>query len=80
MRVEAAVEDPLLQLELGNAVAQQAADAIGALEHRDPVAGAVQLLGGGQAGRAGADDGDALAGARRRRPRRRPSLRRTRAR
>ena len=43
-QVEAAVEDALLQLELGNAVAQQAADAVGALEDRDGVAGAVELL------------------------------------
>ena len=42
----------LLQLELGDAVAQQPADAIGALEHGHRVAGAVQLLGGGQARRA----------------------------
>ena len=40
---EPAIETPLLQLEFGDAVAQQAADAIGALEHRDAVAGAIQL-------------------------------------
>ena len=61
------VEDPLLHLELGDAVAQQPADAVGALEHDDVVAGAGQLLGGGEAGRAGADDGDPLAGALQRR-------------
>ena len=32
---EAPVEDALLHLELGDAVAQQAADAVGALEHGD---------------------------------------------
>jgi hypothetical protein len=35
----------LLHLELGDAVAQQAADAIGALEHRHVVPGARELLG-----------------------------------
>ena len=53
--VEAPVEVLLLHLELGDAVAQQAADLVGALVDRDGVAGAGQLLGGGQAGRAGAD-------------------------
>ena len=63
MQGEPAIEEPLFQLELGDAVAQQPADAIGALENGDRVAGAVQLLGGREAGRPGADDGDALAGA-----------------
>ena len=36
---EPAVEEALLQLELGNAVAQQPADAVGALEHRDLMPG-----------------------------------------
>ena len=71
---ETAVEEPLLHLEFGNAVAQQPADAIGALEHGDPVAGAVQLIGGRQAGRARADDGDALAGAHVGRTRRDPAF------
>ena len=52
---------PLLHLELGDAVAQQAADAVGALEHRHRVTGAGQLLCGSQTGRARADDGDLLA-------------------
>ena len=38
---DAAVEVALLHLELGDAVAQQPADAVGALEHGDVVAGAV---------------------------------------
>ena len=59
---EAPVEVALLHLELGDAVAQQPADAVGPLEHDDVVAGAGELLGGGQPGRPGADDGDALAG------------------
>ena len=52
----------LLHLEVGDAVAQQAADAVVALEHGDGVPGAGELLGGGEAGRPGADDGDGLAG------------------
>ena len=54
--LQAAVDDPLLQLEIGNAVAQQAADAVVLLEDHRLVAGAIDLLGGGQAGGAGADD------------------------
>ena len=71
---EPAIEDALLHLELGDAVAKQAADAIGALEHRDPVPGLVELIGGREPRRARADDRDALAGARRRRLRRDPAL------
>ena len=59
---EAAVEVALLHLELGDAVAQQAADAVGALEHHDVVAGARELLRGGEPGGPGADDRDPLAG------------------
>ncbi len=59
---DAPIEVALLHLELGDAVAQQPADAVGALEHDHVVTGAGQLLGGGEAGRAGADDDDALAG------------------
>ena len=51
----------LLQLEIGNAVAQQAADAVVLLEEHRLVAGAIDLLGGGQAGGAGADDRHPLA-------------------
>jgi hypothetical protein len=54
--LDAAVDQALFHLEVGNAVAQQAADAVALLEHRHLVAGARQLLGGGQAGGAGADD------------------------
>ncbi len=60
--LEAAVEDALLHLELGDAVAQQAPDPVGALEDGDVVARAAKLLGGGQAGGPGPHDGDALAG------------------
>ena len=42
--LDATVEVTLLHLELGNAVAQQAADAIGTLEHHDVVARPRELL------------------------------------
>ncbi len=61
--LDAALDDPLLELEVGNAVHQEPADPIGALEDLDRVPGAVQLSGRGEAGRSGADHGDALAGA-----------------
>ncbi len=64
---EAAVDVPLLHLELGNAVAQQAADAVGPLEHRDRVPGARELLRCSQTRRTRPDDGDLLAGEVRRR-------------
>ena len=51
----------LVELHVRDAVHEQAADAVGALEHGDRVAGLVQLGGGAQARRAGADDGDLLA-------------------
>ena len=60
--LDAAIEDVLFKLEVGNAVAQQAADAVVLLVDGDGVAGAAQLLRGGEAGGAAADDGDALAG------------------
>ena len=69
-----AVQDPLLHLELGNAVAQQAADAIGLFEHRHEMTGAVQLLGRRQTRRTRSDDGDRLARADERRLRRHPSF------
>ena len=60
--LDAAIEDVLLKLEVGNAVAEQAADAVVLLVDGDGVAGAAKLLRGGEAGGAAADDGDALAG------------------
>ena len=78
--LETPVEDALLHLELGDAVAQQAADPVGALEHRDVVAGAAELLGGRQAGGPGSDDRDALPGPDGRGLGRRSSPRRTRGR
>ena len=57
-----AFQPAFLELEFRNAVAQQAADAIGALEHRHEVPGAVQLVGCRQPRRSRADDRDAFAG------------------
>ena len=74
---EARLEVLLLHLEVGDAVAQQAADAVVALVDRDGVPGAGELLGGGEAGGTGADDGDGLAGEALRRVRRAPSRSRT---
>ncbi len=65
--IDAALDEFLVELHVGDAVHEQAADAVGALENGDQMAGAVELGGGAQAGRAGADDRDLLAGARRRR-------------
>ena len=50
--VDALVEVLLLHLELGDAVAQQPADLVGALVDRHGVAGPGQLLGGRKSGRA----------------------------
>ena len=60
--LDAAIDDVLFKLEVGNAVAEKAADAVGFLEDGDGVAGAAKLLRGGKAGGTAADDGDALAG------------------
>ena len=49
---EAAVDDALFQFEIRNAVAQQAADAVVLFKHGDGVARAIELLRGGEAGRA----------------------------
>src|SRR5690606_28030710 len=57
----AAVDQMLFHLEVGNSVTEQAADAVGLLEHGDGMAGASQLLRAGEAGRSRADDGDSLA-------------------
>ena len=57
---EAAIKDELLHLEIWNAVAQKPADPIGFLENGNPMAGAVQLLRGGETRRTRTDDGDAL--------------------
>ena len=64
---DAAVDVHLLHLEVGNAVAQQAAGLGPALIDMHVVAGARELLRAGEARRAGADHGDLLAGLHRRR-------------
>ena len=56
--VEPAVQVALFHLELGDAVAQQPADAVVALVDGDGVPGAGQLLRGGEPGRSGADHRD----------------------
>ena len=62
--LDAAIDQALLELEVGNAVAQQAAGLGVLLVDVDLMADARELLGAGEARRAGADDRDALAGAR----------------
>ena len=61
---DAALDDVLLHLEVGDAVAEQAAGVGVLLVKVHVVAGARELLGAGDAGRARADHGDALAGLR----------------
>src|ERR1022692_1727442 len=60
--LETPVDEVLFHLEIRDAVAEEAADAVVLFKHGDGVAGAAQLLCGGEARGAGADDGDALAG------------------
>ena len=72
---DAPVDMALLHLEIGNAVAQQAARLGVLLEQMDLVADAGQLLGAGEAGRPRADDRDSLAGPLRGRLRLDPALR-----
>ncbi len=61
--LDAAVEQPFFHFEIGDAVAQQSADAVGFFENRYRMSGAVQLLGGGETRRARSDHGHALAAA-----------------
>ncbi len=56
--VDAAVDQVLFHLEVGDAVAQQAADAVLLLDQRHRVTGAGELLCAGHAGRAGTDHRD----------------------
>ena len=60
--LDAALDVMLLHLEVGNAVAHQAAGLGELLEHMHVVPGARELLRAGHAGRTRADDGDLLAG------------------
>ena len=67
-QVQAPIDDfHLVELHVGDAVGQKAADAVGALVDDGDVAGPVQLLRGGQPGGPGADHRDAPSGAERRR-------------
>ncbi len=66
--LDARVDDSLLHLEVGDPVAKEASDAIVALEQRDVVPGARELLGGREPRRARAHDGHSLAGLDARRP------------
>src|SRR5581483_3246492 len=59
--LHAAVDEPLLHLEVRDAVAQQPPDPVRALEEDDVVAGARELLRARHAGRPRADDGHALS-------------------
>ena len=68
------LDDPLLDLEVRHAEADQPAAGLVALVDRDRVPRAAQLLRGGQARRAGADHGDRAAGLDRRRLRHDPAL------
>ena len=60
--LDAALDEVLLHLEVGDAVAEQAAGLGVLLIDMHVVAGAGELLGRGKAGGAGADNGHALAG------------------
>src|ERR1019366_9582828 len=62
-QTEAPLHPAFFELELRNAVPEQAANAIGALEDGHPMARAVQLVGRRQTRRPGPDDRDALTGA-----------------
>ena len=55
------VNQTFVEFEIGDAIAQQAADAITLLEHRDRMSGPRQLLCRGQAGRPGANHGNFLS-------------------
>ena len=71
---KATVEVTLFHLELGDAVAQETADAIGSFVHDHLVSGTGELLGGCEAGGARADYGNLLARLGGRRHRHDPTL------
>ena len=58
----APIDQAFVELEVGNAVTQQSADAAVLLEHRHVMADARELLRGSQAGGTGTDHGNFLAG------------------
>ena len=61
-QLDAAEDDVLfIELHVGDAIHEEAARTVGALEDRHGVAGLVELLGGGETRGTGADDGDFLA-------------------
>ena len=62
-QIKTAVDDAFLQLEFRDAITQQSADTVGLFVYRDPVSGAVELLGRRQACGAGADDRNFSSGA-----------------
>jgi hypothetical protein len=68
------IDQVLFHLEIGDAVAEQAADSIGFLEQDDVVSSACELLRARHSGRARSDDGHALAGPHRRRKRHDPAF------
>jgi hypothetical protein len=53
----------LLKLHVGDTIHEETAWAVSAFEKRDEVTGFVELIRGGETGRARTDDGDFLAGA-----------------
>ena len=65
-QIDAALDDLLVQLHVGDAVHEQPADAVGAFVDGHLMAGRVQLRGAGQPGRPGPDHRHLLAGALRR--------------
>src|SRR5439155_9877034 len=73
-QVDAAVDDPLVELAVGNAEAQQPAWCLVTFVDRDAVAVAIELGGGSQAGGPGAEHRDAPPGAASGRPRSHPAL------
>ena len=60
--LEATIDQLLLEFEVGNAVAQESAKLVGALEDGHAVAFADELLGAGKASRARTNDGNPFAG------------------
>ena len=56
---QAPIEDVLLELELRNSVTQESARRRRPFEHRHGMAGTIELVGGGETGRTGSDDGHA---------------------
>src|ERR1700686_282889 len=72
--LKAAIDDVLLQFELGNAIAQQSTDAIGFFVNHNRVPGATQLLRRSQSCRSRTDDRYFLSGANLRRLGSNPTL------